>query len=128
MAKSPGHQKWPDHQVREIPIDGEARARVGDETLADSRHGLRVDEDRHPPRHYFPREDVRMDLLSPSDTRTHCPFKGDARYFHLTLDGRRYEDAAWSYEDPYDEHLRLKGLIAFEKDKLPGLRIETPGR
>jgi uncharacterized protein (DUF427 family) len=128
MAKSPGHEKWPQHQIRETPIDGQVTVRLGDETLADSWHAVRVDEDGHPTRHYFPRDDVRMELMSRSETTTRCPFKGEARYYHLAINGRKFEDAAWSYEEPYDEHLGLKELVAFEKDKIPGLRIEPPAQ
>ncbi|MEL7614029.1 DUF427 domain-containing protein [Vreelandella titanicae] len=51
--------------------------------IADSSNTLELREHGYPPRHYFPREDVRMDLLTPSETTTYCPFKGRTVYFSL---------------------------------------------
>jgi uncharacterized protein (DUF427 family) len=123
MAKSPGHQKWPEHQVREVPLAERITATIDGHAVADSTRTIRVDEDGHPPRYYFPREDVRMPALSRTDKTTHCPFKGDAHYFSLAHGGQTYEDAVWTYEEPYDEHQALKDRLAFDSDKVKGLRI-----
>ncbi|MBW0144375.1 DUF427 domain-containing protein [Sphingomicrobium clamense] len=65
--------------------------------------------------HYFPRDAVKMDRLVPSDTTSHCPWKGDASYFSLRAEGITNADAAWTYEDPKDEAAEIKGRIAFWK-------------
>jgi uncharacterized protein (DUF427 family) len=78
------------------------------EVLAESDRALEVHEQGLPVRYYLPREDVRMDLLVPSPTRSHCPFKGDASYF--TAPGAR--DAFWTYERPIDGREDITGLIA----------------
>jgi uncharacterized protein (DUF427 family) len=109
MGKSPGHQKWPDHKVEETRVGQRMEVVLDGTVVADSSDVIRVNEDKHPVRYYFARTDVRMDTLEPSDTRTTCPFKGIARHFNLTVGGRKLEDAAWSYEDPYDEHRDLHG-------------------
>src|SRR5689334_12966828 len=103
MNKSPGHQKWPDHKVEESPMNQRISVEINGEQIADSSDIIRVDEDRHPVRYYFPRTDVRMDMLERSDTTTTCPFKGTAHYFHVKLGDRKFVDAVWTYEDPYDE-------------------------
>jgi len=123
-VKSPGHQQHPTHRVLEKPVAGPLRASLGASTVAESADVLELDEDGNPRRFYFPRADVRMDALVPSETRTHCPFKGDARYWSLRTDGGLVEDAAWSYETPYDEHAAIAGRIAFWTEKLTDLRIE----
>lgn len=123
MSKSPGQQKWPDHKVQETPMDKRVIVELDGQCIADSSRVIRVDEDHHPVRYYFPRADVRMDLLERSDTTTQCPFKGTAHYFHVKLGSTKFEDAIWSYEDPYDEHQGLRERVAFYDDKIPEIHI-----
>lgn len=123
MARSPGHQQHPDHVVAESHVGDEMLVKVGDTIVADSRDVIRVDETGHPTRWYFSRRDVQMNALSASGTKTRCPFKGSADYFTVQIDGRTLQDAAWTYEVPYDEHADLQGRIAFEDDKYPELSI-----
>jgi uncharacterized protein (DUF427 family) len=121
--KSPGHQQHPSHRVLEKPVSQRLRAQMGAQVLAESTAAIEVDEDRNPRRFYFPRADVRMAALVPSETRSHCPFKGDARYYSLKLGDRVLADVAWSYETPYDEHAALAGRIAFWTEKIDGLSV-----
>jgi len=125
MSKSPGHTKWPDHQVRESHMPEHVVALVNGKAVADSTDVIRVDEDGNPARFYFPRADVRMDQFQASATTTQCPFKGTARYFSLVAEGQMLKDAAWSYETPYDEHGDLKDRIAFYSDRMPVIEIKT---
>lgn len=124
--QSPGHRKWPDHQVRERRVGQRVQVAIEGEVVADSDDVIEVDEDGHPKRWYFPREDVRMDTLERSATATQCPFKGSAAYFHVTSGGKRFDDAAWSYETPYDEHQALRGRIAFYEEQLPTIEARMP--
>jgi len=63
--------------------------------------------------HYFPRDSVRSELLQPSDKRTHCPWKGDASYFSIAVDGEVNPDAAWYYAAPKDAAAQIKDRVAF---------------
>jgi uncharacterized protein (DUF427 family) len=94
------------------------RAVLGGETVADSDRVLVMHETGYRPVTYMPREDVRMDLLRPSAQHTHCPFKGDASYWTIEAGGRRVENVAWSYEEPYEEAAIVRGHIAFDWDRV----------
>ena len=95
------------------PSDHRIRAMFGGRTVAESSHVLVMRETRLPSVFYFPRDDVCMDLLAKTDLRTHCPFKGDASYWTLKVGEASVENAAWSYEVPYDEARGVKAYVAF---------------
>ena len=65
--------------------------------------------------HYFPPESVDPSLFEDSGTQTHCPWKGDASYKTLVVDGKRNPDAAWYYPDPKSAAAEIKGRFAFWK-------------
>jgi uncharacterized protein (DUF427 family) len=95
------------------PSDREWRVVFNDMVVAESDRVLVMHETGYAPIAYLPREHVRMDLLRPSEQRTHCPFKGDASYWTIEVGDRRAENAAWSYEEPYEEAAMVKGHVAF---------------
>lgn len=82
--------------------------------LADTSRAIVLREGSLPPRYYIPADDVRMGLLAPSDTTSHCPFKGDASYW--SIDG--VPDVAWSYQTPIPEAAPIAGTIAFYNEKV----------
>jgi uncharacterized protein (DUF427 family) len=129
MSKSPGHEKWPEHKVRETPVGQRVTVEIDGQILAESRDAIRVDEDGSPARYYFPRNDVRMDRLERTATTSRCPFKGTAHYFSLPMGGEGagglLEDAAWSYEEPFDEHEALKDRLAFYDDKYRNIHVRA---
>ena len=84
-------------QLRIVPTPKRVRAVIGGETIADSLRVLLLLEGKASAFYYFPREDVRLDLLRESEHRSHCPLKGDASYWHARRSARWVEDAAWSY-------------------------------
>jgi uncharacterized protein (DUF427 family) len=62
-----------------------------------------------------------MDRFERTGHHTHCPFKGDASYFTLSVGGRTAENAVWSYERPYDEVMDLKDRLAFYPDRVDAI-------
>jgi uncharacterized protein (DUF427 family) len=86
--------------------------------VADSHRPVILFETGLPPRFYLPLSDLRMDLLRPSDSHTHCPYKGIATYWSLEIGARRYEDAVWSYRTPLPESQKIAGLAAFYNERV----------
>jgi uncharacterized protein (DUF427 family) len=95
--------------------DSPRRVRVvfNGETVADSRRVKLMHEAGLLPVYYFPREDVRMDLLEESDHTTHCPFKGYASYWSARVDDRVAENAVWGYPEPIESCPPISGYLAF---------------
>ncbi len=121
---APGFKKHPDYRVELRPSTAHIRVELNGVTIADSSSVLEVTESSHRPVLYFPRKDVRSDLLSPSETRTFCPFKGQASYWSASVESREVADIAWSYEAPYDEVGALAGYIAFYGDRVDRVIVD----
>ncbi len=103
----------PDHPITITPAATRWRARYEGHVIADSADALVLQESTYPQVIYFPRQDVSMEVLARTDRSTHCPFKGDASYFTLSLDGRIAENAVWTYETPYPAMAQIEGRVAF---------------
>ncbi len=108
----------PNHKVEVEPSPRWVRVVFNGETIASSKRPLLLVETNHRPVYYFPREDVRMDLLEPTPSRTHCPYKGDASYWTIRVGDRVSEDAAWSYEEPFPDRQDIRGYMAFYWDRV----------
>ncbi|MFB9148385.1 DUF427 domain-containing protein [Roseovarius ramblicola] len=93
--------------------DGTWTVRAGGAILAESRNALELTEGDYPPVIYFPREDIAMAFLDESEQTSHCPFKGDARYFSIHTKSQIIENAAWSYEAPKPAVAQIANHIAF---------------
>jgi uncharacterized protein (DUF427 family) len=95
--------------------DNGHRVRVihGGVTMADTKAALTLAETGLPDVFYFPREHVNMARLERSAHTSHCPFKGDASYFHLRTENGLIENAVWSYEEPFEQVRQIRGYLAF---------------
>lgn len=97
------------HRISTSPSGRHVRVEHDGVVLAESRRAVELHETGLPTRYYLPREDVRTDLLEPSATTSHCPFKGDATYFSAP----GAPDAFWVYEAPDQPDAEpVKGLLA----------------
>ncbi|MGN6799719.1 MAG: DUF427 domain-containing protein [Gaiellaceae bacterium] len=108
------HPRDPYHRVDVYPTSRHVRVLLDGECVADSTDVTGLFETGHPPRWYLPVDDVRMELLEPSETETFCAYKGRASHFHAL----RHEDVAWTYPDPLSEGERVRGLIAFYGERV----------
>ena len=109
------------YEIRYEPCHKRVRVEFNGRWVADSSRAIVLHETRAPPMHYFPFDDVRMDCLERTQYRTHCPFKGDASYWTLTVDGKVAENAVWSYEQPYRDAEPIRGYLSFYRDRIDAL-------
>jgi uncharacterized protein (DUF427 family) len=86
------------------------------EVIADSEHTILLEGN-----HYFPPEDVSRDYLAESDQHSTCPWKGEASYYDLIVDGERSPTAAWTYPDPSAAATEIRDHVAFWK----GVELES---
>ncbi|MFI7387101.1 DUF427 domain-containing protein [Streptomyces sp. NPDC049813] len=97
---------------------GAERVRVvrDGQVVAESGRPLLLRETGCPVRYYLPAEDVALDLLTPSDTTTYCPFKGTASYWSLP----DAADTVWSYPEPKAGVAAIKGHFCFYEVEVVG--------
>lgn len=115
---APGFEKHPEHRITVQPAGIRVRVKLNGEWIADTREALRLEEGKYPPVYYVPRKDVKMERLSRTSHSTYCPFKGHASYF--SVQGGP-ENAAWSYEQPYDEMAPIREYLAFYPSKVDSI-------
>lgn len=114
----------PDHPIELEPFDGHVRVTFAHHTVADTDAALELREASYPPVYYVPLADVDHGALRPSETTSHCPYKGDACYYDV-IDPHTLQavtDAVWHYRDPYPSVERIAGYVAFYPDRV---RIEV---
>lgn len=114
----------PDKRITISRVAGTVEIQSGGEALATTRQALVLEETGYPPRYYVPAMDVRTERLLPSDTRTRCPYKGEAEYFHFETTAGLLADVAWSYPEPLPEVREIAGHIAFHQEVLDPVRID----
>ena len=100
------------HRIEIRDGDALVEVRVRGDTVARTSRVKVLHETGLPPRYYIPRDDV-LAALTPTDTSTTCPFKGDASYWSVGSDGDAVVDIAWSYEDPITRAEAIRGHVAF---------------
>ncbi|HEY9237141.1 MAG TPA: DUF427 domain-containing protein [Phenylobacterium sp.] len=114
----------PDHPIDIKPAKTYWRVMYGEHVIADSGDALVLQEADYPPVVYFPRADVSMEYLARTDHKTHCPYKGEASYYTLLMDGRMAENAVWTYEEPYPAMEQIRSRLAFYPDKVEIYAVE----
>ena len=117
-GRESGFKTNPEYKVLLEKSPRRVRVTFGGETIADSTAAHLLFETRHLPVYYFPRRDVRMDLLIPTGHHTFCPYKGKASYWTIATGGGSAENAVWGYPDPYNEVPELKDFVAFYWDRV----------
>jgi len=108
----------PDHPITITANPKRVRVSFGGVVIADSTNALTLKEASYPAVSYVPRKDANMALLARTERVTHCPYKGDANYFSIVADGKKVENAIWTYEEPFPAMTQISGHLAFYPDKV----------
>ncbi|WP_028280946.1 DUF427 domain-containing protein [Arthrobacter sp. H5] len=85
-----------------------AKAVWNNKVIAESDHTEMVEGN-----HYFPKDSVKSEYLRESDVHSTCPWKGDASYYSLEVDGETNPDSAWYYPQPKEAAANIKDHVAF---------------
>ncbi len=118
------HARDPYKRIDILPSSRPVRVVLGGETVAESSRAHFLFETGMPTRYYIPAEDVRMDFLSPSETRSGCPYKGNAIYWSAEIGGEMHDDIVWSYPDPTPECPRIKDLMCFYNENVEAITVD----
>ena len=114
-----GHARDPFKRIDVRQSSRQVVVRHEGEVLADSSRPVLLFERPLPTRYYLPPDDVRLDLLEPSETRTTCAYKGHAEHY-----AHRGTDVAWVYREPLPDMQKIKGLVCFYNERVD---IEVDG-
>ena len=124
------HPRDPQVRVDSLQSSRHIRVLVDNEVVADSHRPTVLYETGLPTRFYLPKTDVRMDLLTPTDSESACPYKGWASYWNVTVGDATHEDLAWGYRTPLPESGAIAGLVCFYNEKVDievdGTPLERP--
>jgi uncharacterized protein (DUF427 family) len=114
-------QPGPDHPIAITRSAKRVRVTFAGKTIADSTRALSLKEAGYPLVNYIPRADTDMSALKRTDHASHCPYKGDASYFTISVGGRSADNAVWSYEQPYPAVVEIKDHLAFYPDRVDAI-------
>ena len=117
MARTPAVNP----QITIAPNPHRVIVRLGGAIIADSTRALVMRAPGTPDVQYIPREDVDMASLIRTSHATYCPYKGDAAYWSIRSGPRIVENAAWSYESPYERMVAIKDHLAFYSDRVDAI-------
>ena len=106
------------HPITIEPTQGRVQVSVNGELVADTTAALGLKEATLPLVQYIPLTDVVQERITPTDTSSYCPFKGEASYYSVTTSaGNTVKDAIWTYEQPYPAVAAIVGHVAFYPNK-----------
>ncbi|MFD0857167.1 DUF427 domain-containing protein [Actinomadura adrarensis] len=124
------HPRDPYHRIDVLASSRHVRIEVDGVTVAESSTPRLLFETGLPVRYYLPKTHVRMDLLEPTATVTGCPYKGQAEYWEVRVNGEAHPDIVWSYAAPLPESQKIAGLVCFYDEKVDvfvdGVKQERP--
>lgn len=115
----PHLEPGPDHPITVEPYAGRVTVRAGSATVAETTRALELREADYPPVLYVPLDDVDRSVLRESPEHTYCPYKGEASYYDVVVDGAPGLDGAvWHYPAPYPAVAAIRDHVAFYPDRV----------
>jgi uncharacterized protein (DUF427 family) len=108
----------PDHPITVERNPAHVTVRLGGRVIAETDHALELREASYPAVQYIPLADVDPAVLRDSDHASYCPFKGDASYYSLAVNGQTLDNAVWTYRAPYEAVAPIADHVAFYPDKV----------
>lgn len=126
IEPGPGQESVWDYPRPPRLEDATRRVRVifNSVTIADSRRAKRVLETSHPPVYYIPPEDIKMEYLSTVGRTSYCEWKGQARYYSVTVGEKRVDAAAWFYPEPTPGFAGIENYVAFYPGKMDACYLD----
>jgi uncharacterized protein (DUF427 family) len=112
------HARDPYHRVDVLDTSRRVRISLDGELIAETDRAKVIFETGLPPRWYVPLDDVRDELLIPSEERTGCAYKGFASYWSVHIGDRVEEDLAWCYREPRRDVVPVAGMVAFFNERV----------
>ena len=112
------HARDPYHRVDVLETSRHVKVSLHGQPLAETTRALALFESGLPIRWYIPEEDVRTELLEPSETRTGCAYKGYASYWSVRAGDELEDDLVWTYRDPHRDVARIKDRLAFFNERV----------
>ena len=122
------HPRDPYTRVDILASSRHVRVELDGVTVADSVRPHILFETHLPPRYYLPLPDVRTELLIPSDTTSHCPYKGTAGYWSVDTGTEIHKDVVWIYRTPLPESQKIAGLACFYDERVDVVIDGVPQR
>ncbi len=132
------HPRSPEVRIDALASSRHVRVLIDGEVVADSTHPTILYETGLPARYYLPKTDVRMELLTPTEHSSACPYKGWANYWNVTVggqadghgEGKTLENIVWGYRTPLPESEAIAGLVCFYNEKVDievdGVMLDRP--
>ncbi len=117
----------PDHPITITAHRDLVRVMLNGVAVAESRAALSLQEATYPPVLYVPRADADLSRFTKSARTSHCPYKGDASYFSLSVGDAIRPDAVWSYEAPFPAVAAIAGHLAFYPDRVDAIETMQEG-
>ena len=118
------HARDPYKRVDILPSSRHVRVVLGGVTVADTQQSRLLIETGLPTRYYIPQQDVRMELLKPTESASRCPYKGKASYWSAQIGDKIFKDIIWSYSDPLPACSPIANLLSFYNERVDAIYVD----